>query len=64
MALGPTQLSVHWAPFRLPLSKTGGHGVNQSSDESEERVELYLYFTSGSSWIVLEQTLLFTFSRL
>ena len=64
-ALGP---NGYWATF--PGVKRPGRGVDhphQSSAKVKERVELYLYSPSGSSWPVLGWTLplplpLFTFA--
>jgi hypothetical protein len=62
LALGPTQPSVKWVPvlflgrrvveaWRWPLTL--------SSAQVKERVELYLYSTSGPSWTGLGWTVLF-----
>jgi hypothetical protein len=52
-ALGPTQPPVWWAPDLFPEGKRPGRGVNHpspSSTDVKEKVELYLYSPSGSSW--------------
>ena len=49
----------------IPGAKGPGRGVNhphQSSAEVKERVELYIYSLSGSSWPVLGRTSHFTFT--
>ena len=68
-APGPIQSPVQWVPGPFSGSKGGG-GVpsttHPSSAEVKERVELYLYSPSGSSWSVPGQTLpsllLFTYA--
>jgi hypothetical protein len=55
-ALGPTQVlyNGYWVSF-LAI-KRPGRGVDQpppSSVEVKERVELYLYYSSGPSWPLL-----------
>jgi hypothetical protein len=58
-ALGHTQPPVQWVPG-LSRGKAAGAWCwqhTQSSAEVKERVELYLYFPSGSSWPVLGWTL-------
>ena len=66
-ALGPTQPTVQWVPGLFPRG-----GVNQSGRgvtthfhlaEAKERVELYLYSSSGPSWPVLGGTLPFFFLK-
>jgi len=66
-ALGPTQPTVQWVPGLFPRG-----GVNQSGRgvtthfhlaEAKERVELYLYSSSGPSWPVLGGTLPFFFFK-
>ena len=56
-ALGPTQPRVQWVPgFFFPGVKWPGRGVNHqppSSADVKERVELYLYSSTGLSWSVL-----------
>ena len=55
-ALGPTQSPVQWAPSLFLGDKAAGHGVDHplpSSADVKERVELYLYSPSESSWPVL-----------
>jgi hypothetical protein len=61
-ALGPTQPSVLWVPGLFCGVKRPGLGVSHPfapSAEVKERVELYLYSPSGSSWQVIGPTLLF-----
>jgi hypothetical protein len=63
-AMGSTQPRIQWVPGLFPGVKRPGRGVNHpppSSAEVKERVELYLYFSSGRSWPVLGRTLTFTF---
>jgi hypothetical protein len=52
-ALGPIQPPVQWVPGLLPGIERPGRGVDhppRSGAEVKERVELYLYSPSGSSW--------------
>jgi hypothetical protein len=54
-ALGPTQPPIRWVPVLSRGAKRPGHGVNHTpppSAEVKERVELYVYSTSGPSWPV------------
>ena len=58
-ALKPTQHPVQWVSALFPGVKRPGRGVDHaplSSVEVKERVELYIYSPSGSSWPVLRQT--------
>ena len=55
-ALKPTQPPVQWVPGLSQGVKRPGRSADHpppSSAEVKERVELYLYSTSGSSWPVL-----------
>ena len=55
-ALGPTQPPIQWVPAFFPGVKRPGRDVDHppaSSAEVKERVELYLYSTSGPSWPLL-----------
>ena len=55
-APGPTQPPIQWLPALFPGVKRSGRGVDHlppSSAEVKERVELYLYSSSGPSWPVL-----------
>ena len=55
-ALGPTQPPIQWVPGLSLELKRPGRGVDHptlSSAEVKERVELYLYSTSGLSWTVI-----------
>ena len=59
-ALGPAQPPKQWVPGLIPGLKRLGRGVDHpppSSAEVKERVELYLYSTSGPSWPVTGWTL-------
>jgi hypothetical protein len=59
---GPSSLLYNVYRVSLPGVKRPGCGVNHrppSSAEIRERVELYLYSTSGPSWPVLGRTLPF-----
>jgi hypothetical protein len=63
LALGPTHLPIQWVSDLFPEGKAAGAWrwlFTPSSAEVQERVELYLYSPSGSSWPVLGRTLLFT----
>ena len=57
-ALRPTQPPIQQAPCLPPWIKRPGDDVDHplSSAEVKERVGLYIYSTSGSSWIVLGRT--------
>jgi hypothetical protein len=54
MALGPTQLPIHWVPGALSMVvKWPGHEADHlplSSAEIKEWVELYLYSPNAPSW--------------
>ena len=57
-ALGPTQTPIEWVPGVFPVGgvKWLGRGVKHpspSSAEVKERVEVYLYSLSATSWPVL-----------
>jgi hypothetical protein len=55
-ALGSPSPTIRWVPSHNWESKRPGSGVNNpppSSAEVKERVELYLYIPSESSWPVL-----------
>ena len=60
-AVGPTRLPIQWAQGYLSRGvKRPRHGVNHpppSSAEVKDRVELYLYSSSGLSLPVLGRTL-------
>ena len=61
-ALGPTQLPIERVPGLFPRSKAAGAWrlpPTPSSADVKERVELYLYSPSVSSWPVLGRTLHF-----
>jgi hypothetical protein len=61
-ALGPIQPPVQWVPGLFTGVKRPGRGVGHlpsSSAEVKEKVDPYLYSTSGSSWSVLGWTVLF-----
>ena len=61
-ALWPTQLPIRWVPGSFLRIKRPGRGVNHlssSSAEVKEKVDLYLYFSSGPSWLVIGRTLPF-----
>jgi len=65
-ALGSTQPSVSWTPSLFFGGKAAGTWrwlPTPSSTEVKERVQLYLYFPSGSSWPVLRWTSSFTSRR-
>jgi hypothetical protein len=53
----PIQPSILWVPGFFPGVKRTGRGVDHpptsSSAEVKERVEIYLYSSSGPSWPVL-----------
>jgi len=52
LALGLTQPPVQWIAGPFPAGKTAGCGVDHPSTYSadcKERVQLYVYFPSGSS---------------
>ena len=54
--VGPTQPPIQWYRLSFPELKRPGCGVNHPSSstaEVKERGELYLYFPSGPSWLVL-----------
>ena len=54
--LGPTQPPIQWVPGHSKGVKRPGRGVDHpppSNAEVKERVELYLYSFSGSSWPVV-----------
>ena len=51
-ALGSTQNSIQWVSG-LERPGRGAKHPPTSSAEVKERVELYLYFPSGSSWAVV-----------
>jgi hypothetical protein len=58
---------ILYSGYRVPFPgvKRPGRGVNHprvSSTEVKERVEVYLYSTSGPSWPVLGRNFNFTFS--
>jgi hypothetical protein len=56
LALGPTQPPSQWIPCLFPGGKVAGAWCwppTASSAEVKERVELYLYFSSGTSWPVI-----------
>ena len=58
-ALGPTQNPIQWVPAHSLGVKRPGHSLNHlppSSAEVKERVELYFYSPSGSSWSVIRWT--------
>jgi hypothetical protein len=66
-AWGPPSLLYNWYRVSFLGVKRPGRGVDhppQSSVEVKERVELYLYYPSGSSRPVLGWTLHFTLSLL
>jgi hypothetical protein len=55
----PIQPPVQWVPGVLRCGKRLGRGVDHpptSSDEIKERVELYLYTPSVTSWQVIQYT--------
>ena len=55
-ALGPTSSPINWFRISFPGVKRPGRSVDHlplSSAEVKERVELYLYSPSGSSWLAL-----------
>jgi hypothetical protein len=59
---GPPSLVYNGYRFYFPGVKRPGRGVHHPSPPSAEvteRVQLYLYFPSGSPWLVLEWTLPF-----
>jgi len=55
-ALGPTQPPIQWVPGFFPGGNRPGSDVDHpppSSAEIKERVWLYIYSPSGSSWPVV-----------
>jgi hypothetical protein len=59
---GPPGLLYSGYRYSFPGVKWPGRGVDRSyssSAEVKERIELYLYSTSGSSWPALGRTLTF-----
>jgi len=55
-ALEPTQPPIQWTPGLTSGVRRPGRGVNHttpSSAEVKRRVELYLYYPSGPSWLLL-----------
>ena len=58
-AVGPTQPPVQWVPGLSRGVKRPGRGINHprpSNAEVKERVQVYLYSTSGPSWPYLGWT--------
>jgi hypothetical protein len=56
LALGPNQPPVQWVPGLSRGVKGPGRGIDHpppSCTKVTERVELYLYSTSGPSWPVI-----------
>jgi hypothetical protein len=59
-ALGSTEPPIKWVPALIRGGKAVGarrSPPTSISTEVKERVELYLYFPSGPSWLVLRGTL-------
>jgi hypothetical protein len=58
--LGPTQPPIQWVPGLFTGDKASGawpYHATPSIAEVKERVELYLYYHCGPSWLVLRCTL-------